>query len=115
MQPAVPTPDDGQVRVPIDAKLAAGWRYDASRRIFRSDSGEVYRPAAQLLARTKIVHKVPSLAKADASKLSAAERDLQRYLQVIPPAGESLAELAELLGAWPCLESASRGPDISLP
>lgn len=115
MQPAVPTPGDGQVRIPIEGKLAAGWRYDADRRVFGSASGEVFKPWAQLPKRTKIVYKVPSLAQADDTELSAPERELRRYLQIILPAGHAAADFVEIVAKWPCLERSRSGPDISLP
>jgi len=93
----------------------AGWRYDARRRVFVSDAGEKFSPRGELPDPSKIVYKVPSLAKADPRQLSGPERDLQSYLQVILPPDRSAAEYVELVRAWPSIAEAQVSPDVSLP
>jgi hypothetical protein len=113
MIPAVPAPKNGRIPVPIDAKLEPGWHYDAGRREFVSDSGETFQPGRDLPKKTRIVYKVPHVA--DATKLSQAERDLQRYLQVILPPAEAAADYVQTVRSWPCIADAHVGPEVSLP
>ena len=53
MEPSVPPPDDGQLRIPIEAKLVPGWRFDASQEVFVSDSGDIVQPKAELPCRNQ--------------------------------------------------------------
>ena len=115
MMPAVPVPGSAGIRVPVEVKLKPEYRYDSSRRIFESDFGERFAPNGGLPKNTRIVYKVPALAKTDVGKLSKAERNLRRYVQVILPAGESPADYVDLIRAWPSVEEAWVGPEISLP
>ena len=115
MYPAVPVPENSGVKTPVDFKLKPGWRYDPSRRVFVSDSGKEFAPKGDLPKKSKIVPKIASLAAADRSKLSEAERDLQLYAQVILPEGESAADYVETVRSWPCVDEASLPPEISLP
>ncbi|HEV2801866.1 MAG TPA: hypothetical protein VGW12_15425 [Pyrinomonadaceae bacterium] len=113
--PAVPLPMGSGVRTPIDLKLKAGWRYDSQRRAFESDRGERFSPRGELPKNSKIVYKVPNLARADESKLNEHERDLRLYMQVILPEGESPAAHVGTVRAWPCVAEAHAAPEISLP
>jgi hypothetical protein len=83
--------------------------------MFESDSGEEFSPRAGLPKNSRIVYKVPHLAEADKAKLSKHEQDLQRYMQVILPAGESPAGYVEAVRAWPCVAQAHVAPEVSLP
>jgi hypothetical protein len=115
MIPAVPLPANSKIRVPVDLKLKPKWRFDSSRRIFESESGERFTPRGDLPKNSRIVYKVPSLAEADEAKLSRHERDLRRYMQVILPPGVSPAEHVDVIRAWPSVEEAHVAPEISLP
>lgn len=115
MIPAVPVPANSPIRRPVDLKLSPGWRFDPSRRVFVSDEGKRVIPRNDLPKRSRIVHKIPSLATADPGSLLPAERDLQRYLQVILPAGEPSEAYVEVVRAWPCVERAGLAPEVSLP
>jgi hypothetical protein len=112
MFPAIPAPSDGQVRIPIEVKLKPGWYYNAAQRAFVSDSGETIKPAG-LPRKSKIVTKVPPAS--GKKKLSMAEQDLQRYLQVILPPDESAADHVKTVKSWACIADARTGPEISLP
>lgn len=115
MIPAVTLPANSKVRIPVDLKLKPKWRFDSSRRVFESDSGQRFTPRGDLPNNSRIVYKVPSLAEADEDKLSKFERDLRRYMQVILPAGESPEEYVELIRAWPCVARVHVAPEVSLP
>jgi len=115
MIPAVPLPEGSKVRTPVELKLKPKWRFDTSRRVFVSDSGEEFAPRGELPKKTRIVYKVPSRVKADESKLSKYERDLRYYMQVILPVGESPADYVNYIRAWPCVEEAHVAPEVSLP
>jgi hypothetical protein len=111
--PEVPQPPG--VRTPIDVTMKAAWSYDPDARTFSSSSGETFALGGRLPRGTKVVHKTPALARKAPSRLSAAERDLRRYLQIILPPGESPAEYVAAVRKWPPVERADLGPGISLP
>jgi hypothetical protein len=115
MIPAVPLPESSKIRTPVEVKLKPEWRYETSNRVFVSETGERFKPGDELPKNSKIVYKVPTLAKADRSKLSAEERNLQLYLQVILPAGESPAKHVDAIRRWPPIADARLPPEISLP
>jgi hypothetical protein len=102
-------------RRPIDLTLKAGWSFDPKTHAFTSSSGDTFSLRGQLPKGARVVHKVGSLSGSDASTLSAAERDLRRYLQVILPRGVSPAAHLPRVRAWPPVEEAHAAPDISLP
>ena len=103
------------MRAPLDVKLKSGWHFHTKRRAFESDAGETFSPRGDLPKGSRIVYKVPDLAKADAAKLNQHERDLRRYLQVVLPKGESPAEYLRAVRAWPPVEVVHVGPEVSLP
>lgn len=113
MIPAVPPPEG--IRRAVDITLAAGWRFDPRRRAFVSDAGERVTPRGDLPRDTRIVPTVPSLAGADPGSLSPAERDLQRHLKVVLPAGEPPERYVDVVRAWPAVERADPAPEVSLP
>jgi hypothetical protein len=115
MIPAVRLPKSAGIRTPVEVKLKSKCRYDSSRRVFESESGERFNPSGDLPSKTRIVHKVPSLAAADPATLSRHERELRRYLQVILPHGESPADYVAAIRSWPCVEDAWVAPEVSLP
>ena len=115
MMPAVPPPRSAGIRTPVEVKLKPKYRYDPSKRVFESDKGERYKPSGDLPKNTRIVPKVPALAQVHAKKLSKYEKDLQRYLQVILPEGESPGDYVEKIRRWPGVEDAWVAPEVSLP
>jgi hypothetical protein len=114
MIPAVPLPAKSRIRIPVEVKLKPGWRFDSRGRAFESASGERFVPR-ELPQKTRIVHKTPALARADASKLSGPERELTRYLQIILPEGESPERYVEAIRSWAPVEEAHVAPLPSLP
>lgn len=112
MYPAVPPPK-GLVGRSVDFKLKPGWRYDEAKRVFVDDKGVEF-AAPQLPKKSRVVYKIPSLARSTPKGLSKAERDLQRYMQIILPSRSS-NELLKNIQSWPCVEEAHPTPEISLP
>lgn len=112
MIPSVPPPSEF-VGNSIDCKLKPGWRYDEERAVFVGPKGEALAPSA-LPEGARIVYKVPSLARASPKSLSAAERDLSRYLQVILPTGGA-EKLMPVVRSWSAIEEAHTAPEIGLP
>jgi hypothetical protein len=113
MIPAVPPPKKLLGRS-IDFKLKPGWRYDETRGVFVSPRGVEFAPPR--LPKNSSVHfKVPSLARSTANELSPAERDLQRYMQVILPSSRALQKVMKSIKAVPGVEAVSLAPEISLP
>jgi hypothetical protein len=113
MFPAVPPPK-GLVGRSIDYKLKPGWRYDTVKKIFIDAKGAEFVPLP-LGNKSRIVYKVPGLAEVTPKGLSKAERDLQRYMQVILPPSRSPEELVKMVQSWPCVAEAHVSPEISLP
>ena len=113
--PAVPLPKDGGVRTPLDFKLKPGWHFDTKRGTFESAAGERFSPRGDLPKGSRIVYKVPNLARADPSKLNEHERDLRSYMQVILPRGESPEKYLQVIRSLPPVEEAHIGPEVSLP
>jgi hypothetical protein len=112
MYPAVPPPKHLVGRA-VDFKLKPGWRYDEAMRVFVDDKG-VESAALGLPKKSRVVYKIPSLARSASKGLSKAERDLQRYMQLIVPARPS-KELLKRIQSWPWVEEAHLSPEISLP
>jgi hypothetical protein len=101
-----------KIRPSIDLTLKSGWRFDTKKGTFVSAS----RTFTPHLARgVRIVYKVPKLAAADSSKLSKAERDLQRYMQVILPLKARPEDYLKDIQAWPSVAEAHVTPRVSLP
>ena len=113
MYPAVPPPK-GLVGRSIDYKLKPGWRYDTVKKVFVDANGAEFAPRP-LGKKSRIVYKVPALAMAIPGKLSRAERDLRRYMQVILPPSRSPEALLAAVKSWPWVEEAHVAPEISLP
>jgi hypothetical protein len=115
MMPAVPAPKNAGISIPVELKLKPNYRYDSRKRVFESGSGTRFNPFKDLPKDTRIVYKVPALAAADEAKLSESERELRRYMQVILPPGAAPQDYVDAVRAWPGVEEASVGPDVSLP
>jgi len=115
MMPAATVPPTAGVRLPVEVKLKARYRYDPQKRVLESDAGAQFKPSADLPKNTRIVSKVPSLDHADSAGLSKAEKDLQRYIQVILPEGESAADYVDVIRSWPGVEQVWVAPQPSLP
>ena len=113
--PAVPAPKSAAISVPVELKLKRNYKYDSRKRVFESGSGTSFDPYRDLPKDTRIVYKVPALAAADEAGLSKPEKDLRRYMQVILPPGVSPQDFVDIVRAWPGVEEASVGPDVSLP
>lgn len=103
------------LRPSLDIRLAADWHYAESERHFVSASGARFQPFAELPKGTRIRYMAPHLAKADRAKLSADERRLAQYLQVVFPAGTAVEPYLSAIGKWPGVEQVQRPPEISLP
>ncbi len=103
------------LRPSLDIRLAAEWRYADTREIFVSSSGEEFSPAADMPKGTRIRYMSPHLAKADRATLTADERNLAQYLQVIFPKGTSVDPYLAVIGKWPSVERVERPPEVSLP
>src|SRR3990172_13191565 len=106
MMPAVPVRRPANIRVPVELKRKPGWRFEPTSRLFLSKSGKRFTPHHDLPKNSRIVYKVPHLAKADAVSLSKHEGDLRRYMQVILPAPESPQAHLPAIRAWPSVAEA---------
>ena len=101
-------------------KLEPGWRHDPREGTLRRQEGtagatEVFDPAPDLPAASRIEAMVPDLARASPESLSEPELELARYLHVFPGRGADLDELLEVIASWSCVEEVRRPPQISLP
>jgi hypothetical protein len=113
MYPAVTAPKELRGRS-IDFKLEPGWRYDEAKGVFVDPKGVEF-AAPRLPKNSRILYKVPSLARSASNGLSKAERDLQRYMQVILPSPRSAKAILQTLQSLPGVEEAHLAPEISLP
>jgi hypothetical protein len=111
--PAVPPPKELRGRS-IDFKLKPGWRYDEAKAVFIDPKGMEF-TAPRLPKNSRILYKVPSLARSAAKGLSKAEKDLQRYMQVILPSPHSAKTVLKTLQSLPGIEEVHLAPEISLP
>lgn len=103
------------LRPSLDVKLAAAWRYVDASETFVSSGGEEFSPLAELPKGTRIRYMAPHLAKADRAALSADERNLAQYLQVVFPKGTSVESYLAIIEDWPCVERVDPPPEVSLP
>jgi hypothetical protein len=113
MIPAIPPPKQLRCRS-IDFKLKPGWRFDEAKGVFIDRSGVEF-ATPRLPKNSRVLYKVPSLARSASKKLSGAERDLQRYMQVILPSPRSTKSLLQAVQSLPAVEEAHLAPEISLP
>ncbi|MEZ5417416.1 MAG: hypothetical protein R2708_08735 [Vicinamibacterales bacterium] len=112
MQPAVPPPP-GTPRT-ITVTLKRGWAFDEKARRFHGPKAAAFTPT-DLPDGVRVQPTVPDLAGRPPAELSPEERDLQRYVQVVLPAGTLPPDLLTAIRRWPCTDSAIPGPDVSLP
>jgi len=113
MFPAIPPPKQLSRRS-IDFKLKPGWRFDEAKGVFIDPRG-VELATPRLPKNSRVLFKVPSLARSPSKKLSGAERDLQRYMQVILPSPRSTKSVLQIVRSLPAVEEAHLAPEISLP
>lgn len=66
-------------------------------------------------AKVSLQPHIPSLAGKSLRSLSAAERELARFVQVRVPAGQDASELAKELARLDAVEHVSVAPEVSLP
>ncbi len=92
-------------------KLRKGWTFDSAARCFSKSGHDPVRPGADLPKYTRIKPQVPSLARKRTR--TAAEDDLARGIQIVPPRGVSPAKLLKHVEAWPCVEKAWVSPEVS--
>jgi hypothetical protein len=111
--PAVSAPKELSGRA-IEFKLRPGWLYDEVKRVFVDPEGVEF-AAPRLPKNSRVVYKVPSLARSAAKGLSKAEKDLRRYMQVILPSRRSGKAVLQSLQSLPAVEQAHLAPEISLP
>jgi hypothetical protein len=113
MEPAI-LPPPGVIARPVDFKLKSGWRYDQSTGVFVSEKHTRFEPT-ELPAGTRIEYKVMGLVPASSRRLSKAEQQLQRYMQMVPPPQFKPETLLASVRRWPFVEEAHLAPEISLP
>jgi len=113
MYPAVPPPK-GLIGRSVDFKLKPGWRYDEAKGIFVNSRGAQFAPPP-LPKKTRILYKVPGLARSSSRGLSKAERDLQLYMQVLLLPSGAPEQYVKTIQTWPCVEEAHVAPEVSLP
>jgi hypothetical protein len=111
MEPPV-LPPPGIVSRPVDFKLKPGWHYDQSHRVFVGEKHNQFAPK-DLPAGTRIEYKVPDLASKP--RLSKAERELQRYMQMVLPPQFAPESVLNRVKRWSFVEEVHLAPEVSLP
>jgi hypothetical protein len=104
------------MRPTIHARLKPRWDFhSAPHRFATITGGQEFLPERHLPPETQIDHLVPRLQKEAREALSAEERKLSRWVQIIlPPGADAETHLAELR-TWPFIAEAHIVPPPSLP
>jgi hypothetical protein len=104
------------MRPHVVAKLKPTWRFDDKAHVFRDlESGRTSDALRRLPAGSSVVATAPTLAGADPQKLSADERNLARYVQILLPEGARAADALKEVQGWDFVESAELPPSVVLP
>jgi hypothetical protein len=96
-------------------KLKKGWRFDAATRTFVNARDRRCPEAAELPRGTTIVPMTPVLHERNAKTLTAPERELVRYYQVIFAAGSDARAHLDKIAQWSCAAEVRLPPVVSLP
>lgn len=83
-------------------RLREGWTYVPSSRRFVKGDEASFRPGVDLPKYTRIRFQVPELARR--RRRTAAEDELARSIQIVPPKKVRPERLLKRLEAWPCVE-----------
>jgi hypothetical protein len=109
---------DGETSIPgrpvIRALLKPRWRYESASRRFEVGSRR-FTPDKSLPPRTRIEMVAPRLQTTPHESLSAAERKLSRWVQIVLPQKADPAEYVQELMSWPCFEEVYISAPPSLP
>ena len=92
-------------------RLRRGWTYDSGLRCFCLEDHDPFRPGADLPKYTRIAFQVPAMARK--RKRTAAEQELARSIQIVPPKGVRPERLLKRVQSWPCVEEAWVAPTPS--
>lgn len=103
------------VKPHLVVKLKPGWTFDPARRTFVSVRGKTFAIKGTLPRGSRIVPMVSALAQAEPKSLSADERRLARYFEVILPKGQEPATHLETVSGWESIAEVRMPSDISLP
>jgi hypothetical protein len=96
-------------------KLKSGWRFDADANAFVDARGRRCAQTDQLPTGTTLQPVSPTLQRKRAARLTAAERDLVRYFQIVLPAGADPRVHLDAVSGWPCAAEVRLPPIVSLP
>jgi hypothetical protein len=96
-------------------KLRPGWRFDARANAFVDARGRSCPAPEDLPAGTKFLPVSPTLQRKHTGKLSAPERDLVRYFQIVLPTGADPRAYLDAMRRWPCATEVTLPPIVSLP
>jgi hypothetical protein len=100
----------------IHALLKPRWNFHSNSRKFATiTGGQEFAPEHHLPPETQIDHLVPRLQKGARELLSAEERKLSRWVQIILPRGASAEDCLAKLQTWPFIAEAHIVPPPSLP
>ena len=104
------------MRPTIHALLKPRWNFHSNSRKFATvTGGQEFAPEHHLPPDTQIDHLVPRLQKGARELLSAEERKLSRWVQIILPRDASAEEYLAKLQTWPFIAEAHIVPPPSLP
>ena len=101
----------GSGRPHLVLRLRKGWTYDQASRRFSKEGRDPFRPGTELPKYTRIALQVPAMARK--RRLTPAEDELARGIQIVPPKGVSLSRLLRRVQSWPCVEKAWVAPRVS--
>lgn len=99
------------IRPHLVLRLRKGWSFQAAARCFSKEDHDPVRPGADLPKYTRILIQAPELARKRTR--TAAEDELARGIQIVPPKRVPPARLLKRVQAWPCVKKAWVAPEVS--
>src|SRR3954452_16469955 len=102
------------MRPVIHALLRPRWDLEPKALRFLTGRRE-FVPGENLPSGTQIQHLVSRLQNVDRENLSAVEKKLSRWIQLILPQGTEAEHYVAEMQSWPCFEEVHVAPRPSLP
>lgn len=111
--PSVPLPSN--IRRSLTCRLKKSWSLDDKRQLFIGPKGAEFQGSERLPPNSTVTASVPNLGQQPKAKLSAAEKELARYIQIILPENVEPKKVLDEVAQWPCFESVMASPQAELP
>jgi hypothetical protein len=96
-------------------KIKPGWHFSEDQNAFVSPDEQASFRLQELPSGARVVYVAPQLARGNPRNLSADERNLALYLQVIFEQEVDLEHYLDTIRKWPCIDQVRLPADVSLP